>query len=223
MFMTKIKLLGAVVLAGTAIAVAAPSSRMMRSQANAQQSQVARPGAKNPNGVNRRVVKPPQGATTLKYGDGKADGKQSLGGSGEMIKFSIPQEQFVVAGLRIHASRYGQAQPPRESFLIYFVSSDEKRILHTEMVPYSRLARGSEQWVELKFERLIDLRPEKEVWVVIDFRAHQTKGAYVSYDKSTGGKHSRVGLPGLPSAETRFGGDWLIELILGPPLEPIET
>lgn len=217
--MTKFKLLGVVVLAGATIAVVAPSTRMMRSQANAQQSQAVRPGAKNPNGVNRRVVKPPQGATTLKYGDGK----QSLGGSGEMIKFSLPSENPSIAGLRIHASRYGQAQPPRESFLIYFLSADEKRILHTEMAPYSLFSRGPEQWVEVRFERPIDLHGEKEIWVVVDFRAQQTKGVYVSYDKSTGGKHSRVGLPGLPSAETRFGGDWLIELILGPPLEPIET
>ena len=35
----------------------------------------------------------------------------------------------------------------------------------------------------------------------------------MSYDTSTGGKHSRIGLPGTPSAETRFGGDWMIELV----------
>ena len=29
--------------------------------------------------------------TVLKYGDGKADGKKSLGGSGEMIRFTMPE------------------------------------------------------------------------------------------------------------------------------------
>jgi hypothetical protein len=52
-------------------------------------------------------------------------------------------------------------------------------------------------------------------WVALDFRAHQRKGVYVSYDTSTGGKHSRVGLPGMPSTETKFGGDWMIEAVLG--------
>ncbi|ODU01245.1 MAG: hypothetical protein ABS79_02015 [Planctomycetes bacterium SCN 63-9] len=157
----------------------------------------------------------PQNTTTLKHGDGKADGKQSLGGSGEMITFSLPSADAKVAGLRIHGARYGQAQAPRESFLIYFLSPDEKRILHTELAPYSLFARGPEKWVEVKFEQPVEL--PREFWVVVDFRAHQTKGVYVSYDKSSKGQYSRTGLPGVASMETKFGGDWLIELLLENP------
>jgi hypothetical protein len=51
-------------------------------------------------------------------------------------------------------------------------------------------------------------------WIALDFRAHQTKGVYVSYDTSSGGRHSLVGLPGVPMARPRFGGDWMIEAIL---------
>src|SRR5262249_31596969 len=47
-------------------------------------------------------------------------------------------------------------------------------------------------------------------WIALDFRPHQTKGVYVSYDNSTGGRHSLVGLPGLPTARSRRG-DWMIE------------
>jgi hypothetical protein len=112
--------------------------------------------------------------------------------------------------VKIHGSRYGQAQPPRESFLIYFMSKDRKRILHTEMAPYSLFKRGPETWVEVKFESpLADL--PKSFWLVLDFRAAQTKGVYVSYDTTTGGKFSRIGLPGLPSSEVGFGGDWMIQ------------
>jgi hypothetical protein len=50
--------------------------------------------------------------------------------------------------------------------------------------------------------------------VALDFRAQQTKGVYVSYDTSTGGKFSRVGLPGMPASETDFGGDWMIQVML---------
>jgi RNA polymerase sigma-70 factor (ECF subfamily) len=145
----------------------------------------------------------------LKYGDGRADGKQSFGGSGEMIEFSSPSESAKVAGLRIHGSRYGLPQPPEEKFLIYFLSHDLKRILHTEMAPYSRFERGPERWVEVTFERSIDL--PKTFWIALDFRANQRKGVYVSFDASTGGKHSRVGLPGIPATEPKFGGDWMIE------------
>jgi RNA polymerase sigma-70 factor (ECF subfamily) len=148
----------------------------------------------------------------LKYGDGQADGKQSFGGSGQLIEFTVPADDAKAVGLRIHGSRYGQPEPPKESFLVYFLSYDQKRILHAEMVPYSLFERGPERWVEVAFERPANL--PKQFWVALDFRANQTKGVYVSYDTSTGGKLSRVGLPGTPAAETKFGGDWMIETLL---------
>jgi hypothetical protein len=154
-----------------------------------------------------------EGMPVLKYGEGRADGKQSLGGSGEMIEFTLPEGGPKVAGLRVHGSRYGPPQPPEESFLIYFLSPDRGRILHTEMAPYSLFERGAEAWVTITFPEPVEL--PKHFWVALDFRAHQRKGVYVSYDTSTGGKHSRVGLPGMPSAGTKFGGDWMIEAVLG--------
>jgi hypothetical protein len=149
---------------------------------------------------------------SLKYGDGQADGKKSIGGSGELIEFTGAAAAVKVAGVRIHGSRYGQAQAPQESFLIYFLNNDMSRILHTEMAPYSLMERGTEEWVEISFERPVDL--PKTFWVALDFRATQSKGVYVSYDTSTGGKHSRVGLPGARTSKVTFGGDWMIEATL---------
>ena len=103
-------------------------------------------------------------------------------------------------------------EPPDESFLIYFLTEDRKRILHTEMAAYSLFERGPEQWVEITFERPVEL--PKAFWVVLDFRANQTKGVYVSFDTSTGGRHSLAGLPGTPTAKMRRGGDWMIEAVL---------
>ena len=137
----------------------------------------------------------------LKYGDGQADGKQSLGGSGEMIQFSASKAPARVAALRVHGSRYGLPESPDESFLIYFLAEDRKRIIHTEMAPYSLFERGPERWVEVTFERPVEL--PRTFWVALDFRPHQTKGVYVSYDNSTNGRHSLVGLPGLPTARPR--------------------
>jgi hypothetical protein len=116
-----------------------------------------------------------------------------------------------VKGLRIHGSRYGLPEAPDESFLIFFLNADRTRILHTEMAPYSLFERGAEKRVSVSFDKPVEL-PER-FWVVLDFRAQQRKGVYVSYDTSTGGKHSRVGLPGTPASETKFGGDWMIEAI----------
>jgi RNA polymerase sigma factor (sigma-70 family) len=155
-----------------------------------------------------------ENSASLKYNDGSADGKRSIGGSGEMIEFSSSGETNKVTGVRIHGARYGNPQPPKESFLIYFLSGDQKRILHTEMAPYSLFNRGEDNnWVDVSFERPLEL--PKQFWVVLDFRAHQTKGVYVSYDTSSGGKHSRSGLPGLSSTPVRFGGDWMVEVMMG--------
>jgi hypothetical protein len=80
------------------------------------------------------------------------------------------------------------------------------------MAPYSLFKRGPEAWVAVSFERPIDL--PKTFWVALDFRATQSKGVYVSFDTSTGGKHSRVGLAGARTSKVNFGGDWMIEATL---------
>ena len=51
----------------------------------------------------------------------------------------------------------------------------------------------------------------KSFWAILDFRAAQTKGVYVSFDTTTGGKFSRIGLPGMSSSGVDFGGDWMIQ------------
>jgi hypothetical protein len=162
-------------------------------------------------GESASPAPPEEAPAVLKYGDGQPDGKQSIAGSGEMITFSAAKSPARVAALRIHGSRYGMPQPPDESFLIYFLTEDRKRILHTEMAPYSLFERGPEGWVDVTFERPLEL--PKTFWVALDFRPHQTKGIFVSYDNSTGGRHSLVGLPGLPTARSRRG-DWMIEAVL---------
>ncbi len=76
-----------------------------------------------------------ESAASLKYNDDAPDGKKSLGGSGEMIEFTGPSDTNNVKGIRIHGARYGYPEAPKESFLIFFLSPDQKRILHTAMGP----------------------------------------------------------------------------------------
>lgn len=145
----------------------------------------------------------------LKHGDETADGKKSLGGSGELIRFTNPAGPGQVTGLRIHGSRYGNPEAPNESFLIYFLNEDRSEVLCTEMAPYRLFERGPERWVEVPFKKP---RPMPGTfWVALDFRAHRTKGVYVSYDTSTGGKASKAGLPGMEATAVDSGGDWMIQ------------
>jgi RNA polymerase sigma-70 factor (ECF subfamily) len=148
----------------------------------------------------------------LSYNDGSGEAKRSIAGSGEMLSFTLPGEDARVAGIRIHGSRYGLPQPPKEDFMIYFLNADMTDTVATKTAPYSRLKRGDQQWVEIKFPKPIEV--PKEFWVCLDFRAAQTKGIYLSVDDSTDGSHSKVGLPGMEIKPADVGGDWMIEVVL---------
>jgi len=162
--------------------------------------------------VMRGVSSAEEGKTTLKYHDGVPDGKQSLGGSGEMTKFTLPTKTAKISGLRIHGARYGTLQPPKESFLIYVLNEDRSRVVAAEMAPYALFDRGEEKWTSVTFDQPLSA-PEK-FWIVLDFRAGPTKGVYVSYDTSSDGTRSLAGLPGTTASEPKHGGDWMIEVLV---------
>ena len=148
----------------------------------------------------------------VNYGDGEADGKKSLGGSGEVVEFSLPDEATQLSGIRIHGSRYGLPAAPNESFLIYILNEDMTEILSTQMATYSLFERGPEKWVDVGFRKPVAV--PRKIWVAVDFRAGRNKGVYVSYDSSTDGKRSRMGLPGTEMKQPEFTGDWMIEAIV---------
>lgn len=153
----------------------------------------------------------------LKYSDGKADGKKSIAGTGEMIKFTLPEKTQQLKGIQVHCSRYGYPKAPKEDVEITIVSEDESDVIHTEMVPYSKFKRGTARWTTLKFKKLAEV-PEN-FWVIMNFNAERTKGVYVSYDTSTKGEYSKTGLPGGESEKVTTGGDWMVQAMLTKPEE----
>jgi len=146
-----------------------------------------------------------------KYHDNTADGKKSMGGSGELIRFKLPAGKKL-AGIKVHGSRYGHPDAPDEDFLVYILDAEAKEVLSTQLAAYSLFKRGPEKWVNVRFRKPVEV-PE-EFWVALDFRPHQTKGVYVSYDTSSGGENSKIGLPGLEARKVDFSGDWMVELVL---------
>lgn len=155
--------------------------------------------------------------TILKYGDGKADGKKSYGGSGHMIRFEMPEGVSKVKGLRMHGSRYGLPQAPKEDYEITFLNDDLDETLDSKAAPYHQFKRGKEQWVRVLFKEPVEL-PEK-FWIALNFNPHQTKGIYLSYDTETKGEYSRMGLPGDEETpkKTDFDGDWMVQVMLEKP------
>jgi hypothetical protein len=148
----------------------------------------------------------------LVFADGVPDGKKSLGGSGEMIQLALSPKNAMLAGIEVHGSRYGTADPPKQQFLIYILNSDQSEIMATKMAQYSLFERGEEKWVSINFDKPVQF-PENG-WVVLDFRATPKKGVYVSFDAEGSGERSRAGLPGIEAQKLDFVGDWMIRPIV---------
>jgi hypothetical protein len=149
----------------------------------------------------------------LKYGDGSEDGKKSIAGAGEMIRFEAPGDEARIKAVRVHGARYGYPQPPQEDIEVTILNEDMSEVLHTELVPYSLFKRvPKNRWTHLPFRDPVAV--PKTFWVVLNFNAERTKGVYVSYDTSTKGEYSRVGLTDEDAKETDFGGDWMVQVLL---------
>lgn len=158
-------------------------------------------------------AEPPSQPRRLMYGDGKPDGKKSIAGAGEMICFELVGDTAEISAIRVHGSRYGNPQPPQEDVEITILNEDMTDTLHTELVPYSLFKRTSKpRWNQVPFKESVEV--PKKFWVVLNFNAERTKGVYVSYDTSTKGEHSRVGLTDEDAKPTDFKGDWMVQVLL---------
>jgi len=118
-------------------------------------------------------------------------------------------------GIRIHCARYGAPKTPDEFVAISIVSADETHLVHAESVPHAKFERGKSRWIAIKFEEPVKV-PGK-FWLIVDFDAERTKSVYVSYDTSTGGMHSRTGVPGEKSKAVSFPGDWMVQAMFTKP------
>ena len=176
------------------------------------------PSASKPPAVSAQTPKDTPKApklVTLKYDDGTPDGKRSIAGTGMMIQFEKPDSAYQLKSLKLHCARYGTPAPPKEDVTFSILNEEGSEVIHTEMVPYAKFKRGESLWTTIAFKDPVDV-PDK-FWVVVEFNAERTKGVYLSFDTSTGGEHSKVGLPGQESAEVTTGGDWMIQAILAVP------
>lgn len=153
-------------------------------------------------------------AKQLAHGDGTPDGKQPLAGTGAMVHFSAPVPTAVVTAVHVHSTRRGGAkEKPRGTFKIYIFSKDLTKILHTEVVSFQKYRdRGRFKWYMFPFKKPVTV--PKEFWVVVDFNTPARQGIFVSYDTSTGGKHSLVGIPGQRPVPVGFKGDWMVKVDL---------
>lgn len=137
----------------------------------------------------------------LALDDGKPAGQKSFP-MGHATAFDAPGDSWYLTSVRIHGSRYGYPQPPKEDFHVSLCEEDFKPIADFPF-PYSKFRRGQSEWVTL---RVKPTKVPSRFVICLNFNATATKGVYVSHDAE--GK-ALVGLPGK-FAGTFSGGDWLI-------------
>lgn len=141
----------------------------------------------------------------LKQDDGHAAGKKSIAGGGHAVRFETAGDSWSVTSVRLHGSRYGHPQPPREDFTIW-ICDDNLEVIAEHGVAYGKVPYGARpQWVALPIPPT--KVPAKFV-ICLAFNPTQTKGVYVSYD-AAGSGNSMIG---VPSDEMRpmESGDWMI-------------
>jgi hypothetical protein len=137
----------------------------------------------------------------LKQDDGvRADHKSFP--MGHAVAFDAPGDSYYLTSVRVHGSRYGYPQAPREDFHVSLCDENFNLIADFPF-PYSKFQRGAPTWVTLR------TRPTKvppKFVICVNFNPTGTKGVFVSHDAE--GK-ALVGLPGKPAGQFT-GGDWLI-------------
>jgi hypothetical protein len=146
----------------------------------------------------------PGSAELLQHGDGKADGRKSLGGSGHLVLFDADKDGRWLNRVEMFGSRYGLPAPPDEDFHLYIVDG-QKRLLRDVALPYSLWERGGDYWRDLPIP---PVQVPKEFGIGLNFSPHQTKGVYVGTEEVLD-SHSYSWLPGQP-AQVMVGVDWMV-------------
>lgn len=142
----------------------------------------------------------------LAHDDGAPAGKRSTAGGGHAVRFKAAGEGWYLTAVRIHGSRYGLPQPPKEDFHVWLCDAEFRAIADFPF-PYARFARGEPGWVTL------DVKPTglpSEFIVCAGFNPTATKGVFVSFAR-TGSGNSLAGIPG-GKAEPFPEGDWLLRV-----------
>jgi len=120
----------------------------------------------------------PAAADVLQYGDGTADGKKSLGGSGHLILFDAQKEGRWLNKIEVFGARYGHPQPPNECFHV-FLTDVKGNPLRDISVPYALWERGKERWVTLP---VAPMQVSKLFGIGLGFFPTRTKGVFVGTD-----------------------------------------
>jgi hypothetical protein len=211
MFLNKLKMAVAALLAGCA---AATGAAVLAQQSTPAVPAVTPRGAvADPPRVSEPTPPPdsPPESRELSHDDGKQVGKRSIAGGGHAVRFEAPGDDWSLTAVRLYGSRYGYPQAPDENFKVYLCDEKFQKIAEFPF-PYSTFKRGDPKWVTMD---VIRTKVPSKFLVCVGFNPTATKGVYVGHDAEGSGS-SLVGLPG-DEARSFPKGDGMIRARAEPP------
>jgi hypothetical protein len=140
----------------------------------------------------------------LAHDDGTMANKRSIAGGGHGVRFEVAGDGWYLTSVRLHGSRYGTPEAPKEDFTVTLCDENYKRIASFRF-PYSSFERGEPRWVTLK---VTPTNVPAKFVVCVEFNPTARKGVYVSHDAG-GEKRSLSGLPG-DRPRPFDAGDWML-------------
>ncbi|MCX6999251.1 MAG: hypothetical protein NT106_02985 [Candidatus Sumerlaeota bacterium] len=173
--------------------------------------------------------KPPQaaadpfaGCIEIAFSSDVTENKQSYGGSGPAIKFTIsdgtpstvPSKLYVIKGFRFYGSRYGSGYEPNTTMIKAALQDAQGKIIWQESFPYALLSYKA-KWVDLVPSQPIPLAGQAVAPLTFSLNpeAHQTKGVYFHYLKNPPKSHSLAGTVEMGFKEVA-DREWLIRVYL---------
>ncbi|MHB9066699.1 MAG: M56 family metallopeptidase [Pirellulaceae bacterium] len=176
-------------------------------------------GAQNANAIDkgseevfRETSVPSSALTRLGYGDGTAEGRQSIAGSGHAVRFQRPRDARYLMAIELFASRYGRPEAPDEDFHVYVLDENQK-LIQAFPVPYATIARGDERWYTLSIPAV---KVPRQFYVALSFNPHSTKGIYLAFDANVAQSHSYMGRPTTGFRAVPENHDWMVRAVLVP-------
>lgn len=168
------------------------------------------------------AVDPFSGCVEISFSSAVSEDKQSYGGIGPAIKFSIsdatpstvPSKVYAINGFRFYGSRYGSGYEPKTTMIKAALQDANGKVVWQESFPYALLSYKA-KWVDLVPSQPISLagQPLAPLTFSLNPEAHQTKGVYFHYLKNPPKSHSLAGTVerGFKDVPDR---EWLIRVYL---------
>lgn len=152
----------------------------------------------------------------LRYDDDGPDGKQSLGGSGHVMRFDPPtDDQWYVTQVDVCASQYGGGYDPQTTFCLAHICSIDMQALGEGKAPYSSWPTGAkQQWGSIEMPGVPVRGP---FHVIASPGSLQYRGLFVAWDVSSADPNdlrSGSGAPGQPPKPPRQPLEWMIRVTL---------